>query len=92
VESSSLAVEQRYARQLVDLYTDGLADQSAEGIVLRFSQLDIAKLIGASRDSVVPVIRALKKRSILETGRQKIIILDLDALRSIARGEQTASG
>jgi CRP-like cAMP-binding protein len=95
VESSSLAVEQRLARQLIDLINDmSLGERSSEGIVLRFSQIELADLIRVSRDAVVPVIRALKKSGIVpdERTRKKITIVDLDALRSIARGERTASG
>lgn len=89
---SSLAVEQKLARELGDLQARGLGVQSADGIVLRFSQADLALLIGASRDAVVPVIRALKNNRLISTGRKKIVILDPDALRDIARGERTASG
>lgn len=92
VESSSLAVEQRLARQLVDLEDNGLGERADEGTVLRFSQVNLARLIGASRDAVVPVIGALRDSGIVATKREKIIIVDPDALRSIARGERTASG
>jgi CRP/FNR family transcriptional regulator, cyclic AMP receptor protein len=94
VESSSLAVEQRLARQLIDLVDDkGLGERSGDGIALKpFSQVDLAQLIGASRDAVVPVIRALKKSGIVATGWKQIIIVDPVALRGIARGERIASG
>lgn len=92
VDSSSLAVEQRLARELVNLEAKGLGERSSDGIVLQFSQIDLAHLIGASRDAVVPVIRALKDTGVITTGRKKIIVLDLDALRDIARGERTVSG
>jgi len=92
VESSTLAVEQRLARQLIDLEAKGLGERSSDGIVLQFSQIDLAHLIGASRDAVVPAVAALKESGIITTGRKKIFIVDPDALRSIARGERTASG
>jgi CRP-like cAMP-binding protein len=91
-ETSSLAVGQRLARELVDLQSKGLGEHSGDEIMLPFSQIDLARLIGASRDAVVPVIRALKDGGILATGRKKVIILDPEALRSIARGDRTASG
>lgn len=92
VESSSLAVEQKLARELVRLEAKGLGDQSADGIVLRYNQADLAQLVGVSRDAVVPVIRAFKDSGIVTTGRNKIIIRDLGALHDIAQGERTASG
>lgn len=88
---SSLAVEQKLAKALVELESKGLGVRAEDGIVLRFSQLDLASLVGASRDAVVPVIRALKANDIVRTGRQRIIIRKLDALREIARGDRTAS-
>ncbi len=91
-EASSLAVEQKLARELADLEARGLGVRSPEGTVLQFSQIDLANLIGASRDAVVPVVRALKHSGIITTGRKKIIIMDPEALRDIARGERTASG
>lgn len=70
----------------------GLGVRAEDGIVLRFSQLDLASLVGVSRDAVVPVIRALKANDIVRTGRKMIIIRKLDALREIARGDRTVSG
>jgi CRP/FNR family cyclic AMP-dependent transcriptional regulator len=92
VESSSLAVEQKLARELVRLEAKGLGDQSAVGIVLRYNQTELAQLVGVTRDAVVPVVRSFKDSEIVATGRNKIIIRDLAALRDIAQGERTASG
>jgi CRP/FNR family cyclic AMP-dependent transcriptional regulator len=89
---SSLAVEQKLAKALVELESKGLGVRAEDGIVLRFSQLDLASLVGVSRDAVVPVIRALKANDIVRTGRKKIIIRKLDALCEIARGDRMTSG
>lgn len=88
---SSLAVEQKLAKTLIELESKGLGVRAEGGIVLRFSQLDLASLMGVSRDAVVPVIRALKANDIVRTGRKMITIRKLDALREIARGHRTAS-
>jgi CRP/FNR family transcriptional regulator, cyclic AMP receptor protein len=88
VEASSLAVEQKLAKALAELHASGLGERTGEGVVLRFSQLDLASLIGASRDAVVPVIRALKAGGIVTTGRKMITIRDLGTLQQIARGER----
>lgn len=92
VESSSLAIEQKLAKELVRLAAKGLGDQTPEGTVLGYSQAELAQLVVVSRDAVVPVIRAFKSSGIVATGRNKIIIRNLDALQGIARGEKTASG
>jgi CRP-like cAMP-binding protein len=89
---SSLAVEQKLAKALVELESKGLGVRAEDGIVVRFSQLDLASLMGVSRDAVVPVIRALKANDIVRTGRKKITIRNLDALYEIARGDRMASG
>lgn len=88
---SYLGVEQRLAKALVELESKGLGNRTNQGISLQFSQRDLADLVGASRESIVQVIRALKNRDIVKTGRQATILQDLDALRSIARGDITAS-
>lgn len=88
---SSLAVEQKLAKALVELESRGLGERTEDGIDLRFSQLDLASLVGVSRDAVVPVIRALKANDIVRTGRKRITIRKLDALREIVRGDRTAS-
>ena len=89
---SSLAVGQKLAKALVELESKGLGVRGEDGIVLRFSQLDLASLMGVSRDAVVPVIRALKADDIVRTRRKMIIIRKLDALCEIARGDRMASG
>ena len=89
-ESSSLAVEQKLAKALAELVAKGLGERREEGIVLRFSQLDLASLIGASREAVVPVIRALKASGIVTTGRKMLTIADLAAVDAVAQSERPA--
>src|SRR6266536_71238 len=89
-ESSSLAVEQKLAKALAELVAKGLGERREEGIVLRFCQLDLASLIGASREAVVPVIRALKASGIVTTGRKMLTIADLAAVDAVAQSERPA--
>lgn len=89
---SSLAVEQKLAKVLVELESKGLGVRAEDGIVLRFSQHDLASLMGVSREAVVMVIRTFKDNDIVRIGRKMIIIRNLDALCEIARGDRMASG
>jgi CRP-like cAMP-binding protein len=86
IAESDLAVEQRLAKVLVELTEVGLGASGKEGVVLRHSQQDLARLIGASPDSVKKIIRLFKARGIVTTGRQATIIADLPALRDVAGG------
>ncbi len=88
---SNLGVEQRLAKVLVELTSSGLGTPAPEGIVLRLSQRDLADVVGASRESIVQVIRALKRAGVVATGRQATILRDVDTLGAIARGDMTAS-
>ncbi|MEU1268228.1 Crp/Fnr family transcriptional regulator [Streptomyces sp. NPDC005799] len=88
---SFLGVEQRLAKGLVELTSKELGIQTENGLALRFSQQDLADLVGASRESVTQVIRKFKERGIVTTGRQVITIRDLPSLSRIAEGNFTAS-
>lgn len=88
---SYLSVEQRLAKIFIELEDKGLARTTERGAVLNFSQAQLADLVGASRESVVQVIRTFKGKNIVVTGRHAVTLLDLDALRRIAHGDLTAS-
>lgn len=88
---SDLSVEQRLAKVFLELENKGLASASDEGAELHFSQLQLASLAGASRESVVQVIRTFKGKGIVTTGNRTVTLLDLNMLRKIAKGDQTAS-
>ncbi|WP_165964516.1 Crp/Fnr family transcriptional regulator [Actinomadura sp. KC216] len=91
IVESELAVERRLALALMELLDSGLGQDGDQGIVLRISQQGLAEFAGASLDSVKKTVRTFKSASIVGTARQKMIILDRDALREIAAGERTAS-
>lgn len=50
-------------------------------IGLRLSQEEIAGATGASREAVAKALRQLRGRGVVSTARQRIAVLDLDALR-----------
>jgi CRP/FNR family transcriptional regulator, cyclic AMP receptor protein len=90
---SELAIEQQLAKRVVELTDLGLGERDgSEAIILRMSQQDLAELIGAKKlDSVKKVVRQLKAAAIIDTGRQVIKLLRLDALHDIADGNLTVS-
>jgi CRP-like cAMP-binding protein len=90
IVESDLAVEQRLAKALVELVDSGVGRRGADGVVLRFSQQDLATLTGASLDSVKKIIRTLKDGRLIGTGRQTLVIRDVAALEEIADGNRSA--
>jgi CRP/FNR family cyclic AMP-dependent transcriptional regulator len=90
IVESDLAIEQRLAKALVELVDSGVGASSKDGVVLRFSQQDLATLTGASLDSVKKIIRTLKDGKLIGTGRQTLVVHDIAALVEIADGNRTA--
>lgn len=90
IVESDLAIEQRLAKALVELVDSGVGRRGADGVVLRFSQQDLATLTGASLDSAKKIIRTLKEGRLIGTGRQTLVIRDVAALGEIADGNRTA--
>lgn len=75
-ETGSALMVQRVARYLV-------RHQSADGTV-RASQVAIASELGTAREVVFRALRALAARRLVETGRGRIKVLDVSALRQAA--------
>ena len=48
---------------------------------LPLSQEEIASWVGASREAVSKALHVLRSLGIVETGRRRIAVLDLEALR-----------
>jgi CRP/FNR family cyclic AMP-dependent transcriptional regulator len=73
----------RVARLLGDLATDQ-ASSASDPREVRLSQAEVAGLVGASRESVARALGLLRTRGLVTTGRGTIMILDSDALLSLA--------
>lgn len=73
---------QRLARLLVDL-ADRYGTRGPDGtlIALRISQSDLAGLAATSREAVGRTLRTLRSDGVIRTGRQRLVIRDLDGLR-----------
>ncbi|WP_242885570.1 Crp/Fnr family transcriptional regulator [Actinomadura litoris] len=62
----------------------GGAPQSVR-ITLNLSQEELAGWVGASREAVSKALRTLRRRGWIETGRRRVIVHDLQALKRHAR-------
>jgi CRP/FNR family cyclic AMP-dependent transcriptional regulator len=91
ITESDLAVEQRLAKAFMELIEAGVSEQTADGVVLELSQLDLASWIGASVDSVKKAIGRFKKAGLVSTGRKVTTLLNPAVIRDIANGTVTAS-
>jgi CRP/FNR family transcriptional regulator, cyclic AMP receptor protein len=72
----------RLAHRLVEL-CERFGTQAQDGIevALPFSQEDLASWIGDSREAVSKAFQTLRSLRIVETGRRRVTVRDLDALR-----------
>jgi CRP/FNR family transcriptional regulator, cyclic AMP receptor protein len=72
----------RVATRLMEL-SERFGDRVGEGlrIDLPITQDELAGWTGCSRDSVVKALQAMRGLGWIETGRRRITVLDLDALR-----------
>ncbi|MEV6959059.1 Crp/Fnr family transcriptional regulator [Streptomyces sp. NPDC051207] len=93
LEFASMNVRQRFAVLLLDLArTHGR--RTAEGIelVVPLSKQELAGSVGASREMVQRLLRELREKEAVATGRRALIILRPDLLRLIAATEQPVPG
>ncbi|MFD8421525.1 Crp/Fnr family transcriptional regulator [Streptomyces sp. NPDC059466] len=93
LEFASMSVRQRFAVLLLDLArTHGR--RTAEGIELAvpLSKQELAGSVGASREMVQRLLRELRDKQAVSTGRRTLLILRPDILRRIAATEFPAGG
>ncbi|MEV6513893.1 Crp/Fnr family transcriptional regulator [Streptomyces sp. NPDC051642] len=84
-----LDVTHRFARMLLDLATEAGTEVNGHWeIEVALSQQELASRIGASREAVAAVLRKLREQGLIATGRQKMTVLDLDGLRTLASIER----
>lgn len=77
---------QRIAGLLVDLVDRyGVPGSDGTLIALRISQSDLAGLAATSREAVTRTLRAMRSDGVISTGRQRLVIRNLDHLRQHAR-------
>lgn len=76
----------RVARRLVELADRfGAPGERGVELALPLSQEELAAWTGSSREAVSKALALLRSLRIVETGRRRVTVLDLDALRQRAR-------
>jgi CRP/FNR family transcriptional regulator, cyclic AMP receptor protein len=87
LEFAALDTLGRVAWRLLEL-SERFGHESEEGISveLPLSQEQLAGWCGASRESTVKALASLRALGCITTGRRRVVIRDLDALRRHARG------
>ncbi|ETK35649.1 Crp/Fnr family transcriptional regulator [Microbispora corallina] len=86
VEYGAFDTTGRVATRLVEL-AERYGEQTSAGVrvALPLSQDELAGWTGASREAVSKALRTLRDRGLIETGRRRVIVYDLDGLRKRAR-------
>jgi CRP/FNR family cyclic AMP-dependent transcriptional regulator len=86
IEFGSLDSRARVACRLVELaHRFGEPARSGVRITLRLSQEEVAGWTGSSREAVAKALADFRTRGWIETGRRRVVVLDLDALARAAR-------
>lgn len=71
------SVDQRVARHLLDLAS---ATQEGSDLVAALGQQELAEAVGSVREVVVRALGSFRSKGLIETGRQRIVILDPERL------------
>jgi CRP-like cAMP-binding protein len=79
VEFGAYAATQRVAHLLAEL-AQAQNTNPGESTIIRLSQQELARMVGASRESATRALAELRDRKIIRTGRRAITILQPDAL------------
>jgi CRP/FNR family transcriptional regulator, cyclic AMP receptor protein len=79
---ATLDVAGRLAQRLLEL-CERFGHEQEHGIEIRlpFSQEELASWVGASREAVSKAFQLLRTLGIVKTGRRRVTVLDLEALR-----------
>ncbi|GII87809.1 Crp/Fnr family transcriptional regulator [Sphaerisporangium siamense] len=86
VEYGAFDTTGRVATRLVELAERfGEPTDGGVKVALPLSQDELAGWTGASREAVSKALRSLRDRGLIETGRRRVTIYDLDSLRRRAR-------
>ena len=85
------SVAQRFARRLLDL-ADRYGDPASDGRTLirqRFTQQELAEMVGTTRETLAHVLADFRRRGLLETAHHQLTIRDGTRLAEVAAGRAT---
>ncbi|WP_229693138.1 Crp/Fnr family transcriptional regulator [Lentzea pudingi] len=87
-EFSDSTSAQRLAVLIAELATSyGVPHENGTLITLRLSQQDLAGLAATSREAVARALRSLRDEGLVTTGRRRLLVRDVGALRAQGRGQ-----
>ncbi|WKX71993.1 Crp/Fnr family transcriptional regulator [Streptomyces sp. XD-27] len=88
LEFASLTVRERFAVLLLDLArTHGRRAEQGIELAVPLSKQELAGAVGASREMVQRLLKELREREAVATGRRALVIVRPGVLRRIARAE-----
>ncbi|MFJ8850603.1 Crp/Fnr family transcriptional regulator [Streptomyces sp. NPDC102437] len=91
LEFAAMTVRERFAVLLLDLArTHGCRTDEGIELDIPLSKQELAGAVGASREMVQRLLKDLRERGIVLTGRRAMVIVRPDALRRIARAHDSA--
>lgn len=79
-------MQERFALLLLDLIrTHGKESEDGVQLTAGLTQSELAGSVGASREAVARLLKALRERGVVRTGRRGIVVVRPDVLRQMAR-------
>ncbi|MEU3348757.1 Crp/Fnr family transcriptional regulator [Streptomyces sp. NPDC006700] len=88
LEFASMTVAERFTTLLLDLArTHGRRTDEGVELSVPLSKQELAGSVGASREAVQRLLKGLRERDVVRTGRRALVIVRPDVLRRIARAE-----
>jgi CRP-like cAMP-binding protein len=78
-------LESRLAKALVELASGrGAASEAGPPFVLNVSQQEMSSIVGAARENVNKQLRSWQRAGLLELGKRRIVIRDLEAFEDLS--------
>jgi CRP/FNR family transcriptional regulator, cyclic AMP receptor protein len=88
LEFASMSVRERLAALLLELaHTNARYTKAGVELLVPLSKQELAGSVGASREMVQRLLKDLRERGVVVTGRRTLKIVRMDVLRRIARAE-----
>ncbi|MBC2901236.1 Crp/Fnr family transcriptional regulator [Streptomyces cupreus] len=88
LEFASMQVRERLAALLLQLaHTNAKYTETGVELLVPLSKQELAGSVGASREMVQRLLKELRDRGVVVTGRRTLRIVRMDVLRRIARAE-----
>ncbi|WP_344050796.1 Crp/Fnr family transcriptional regulator [Streptomyces thermoalcalitolerans] len=89
LEFASMSVRERLAVLLLELaHSNARSTESGVELLVPLSKQELAGSVGASREAVQRLLKELRDRGVVVTGRRTLRILRMDVLRKLARTER----